>query len=293
MYHLGNAGTIQITRSSGTLKASRVDPEDVAVSLNRFSFDGAEYNIISGDRLVISTTDPRGLVWFQPGAWTSGQVEDSISTYVHVNEAGGLRCYETFSDAIANNRGVEFPLQAFTGGPIPVEVSVIDVSRNLLGDIVGYTFNTEREAIDTTVLSDRFRSQYNAGLLTGSGQIDCLFKHQLDCADGSYDREISLVLLQIIQRLDLGSQFTGYFVLVDPDINPDLDTGCFYQAQCVVTRAGVEVRSDQVIRCSVDFVTTGEFLLRLGRPADYILKEDDFRILLERDLGFLLQEVED
>lgn len=293
MYHLGNAGTVQIKRSSGVLESSRVDPEDIAVTLNRFSFDGAEYNIISGDRVVISTTDPRGLAWFQPGAWTSGQIEDNITAYVHINAAGGLRCYETFADAIANKRGVEFPLQPFVGEPIPVEVSVIDITRNLLGDIVSYSFNTEREAIDTTALSDRFRSQYSAGLLTGSGTIDCLFKHELDCSDGSYDREISLVLLQVIQRLDLGAEFTGYFVLVDPRPNPDPVSGCFYEAQCVVTKAGVEVRPDQIISCSVDFVTTGEFVLRLGEPASYILKQDDFHIVLERDLGFLLQEVED
>ena len=49
----------------------------------------------------------------------------------------------------------------------------------------------------------------------------------------------------------------------------------------------------QVIRCSINFVTTGEFKLRMGEPKDHILKEDDWRISTERDLGFLLKETLD
>lgn len=293
MYHLGSAGTVRIKRSAGELAPSRVDPEDIATSLNRFSFDGAEYNIINGDRLVLSTTDPRGLAWFAPGAWSSGVIEDSITAYVHINAAGGMRCYKTFQDAIANKRGNELQLQDFTGAPVSVEVTVIDVSSNLLGDIVGYSFDTERESIDTTALSDKFRGQYSAGLLSGSGQIDCLFNASIDCGTGNYDSEVSLVMLQLIHRLDIGAEFIGYFVLVDAELVEGRQSGVFYEAQCVVTRTGVQVKADQLIACSINFVTTGEFFLRLGEPSSYILKEDDFRILAERDLGFLLKEVED
>lgn len=294
MYHLGSAGTVRVKRASGVLEPSRVDEEDINLVLNRFSFDRAEYNIINGDRLVLSTSDPRGLAFFDPSAWSSGVIEDSITTYVHVNEAGGLRCFEAFSDAISNARGKEFPLQAFTGAPIEVEVTVIDVTQNLLGDVVSYTFDTEREAIDTTTLSDKFRNQYSAGLLTGSGKIDCLFNYQLDCESGFDDRELSLLMLQVIQRVDIGAQFDLYLVLVDPEVDePGKQSGVFYELQAVATRSGVEVDTQGVIKCSIDFVTTGEFFLRLGEPKSYILKEDDFRILVERDLGFLLKEVED
>jgi hypothetical protein len=43
----------------------------------------------------------------------------------------------------------------------------------------------------------------------------------------------------------------------------------------------------------MDFVTTGEFHLRIGEPAGYILKEDYDRITKEQDLDFLLMEPTD
>ena len=43
----------------------------------------------------------------------------------------------------------------------------------------------------------------------------------------------------------------------------------------------------------MDFVTTGEFHLRISEPAGYILKEDFDRITKEQDLDFLLMEPTD
>jgi hypothetical protein len=39
------------------------------------------------------------------------------------------------------------------------------------------TLNTDRETIDATSLSDKFRKQYSAGIISGSGSIDCLFDY--------------------------------------------------------------------------------------------------------------------
>jgi hypothetical protein len=211
---------------------------------------------------------------------------------VHVNEAGGLRCFKEFDDALSNNRGREFALTPFTGAAIEIEIAVTDLSFNLLGDITGYTFNTDREAIDTSALTDKFKSFYNAGILSGTGTIDCLFKSELECGDDVH--ETSMLLLQLIHRLDVGAAFRCYLTLVDPlQTGGSINSGVFYDVQALATRTGVEVSPSQVIRCSIDFVTTGEFTLRMGQPKEYILQEDDWRINIERDLGFLLKEVLD
>jgi len=295
MYHLGSSGNIRIRRSVGRLPATEMRPADVNASLNRFSFPEAEDNIITGDRLSITTTDPRGLAFFAFNSWASGQIEDNIIVYAHINQAGGIRAYTTFADAIAGDRtGSEVQLQGFTGDPIPVLIELRDADYNLLGDVTSYSFNTEREAIDTTALSDKFRNQYNAGLLTGSGTIDCLFQPEADpCSDCSADtgRELSLLLLQVIQRVDVGAQFDLYLSLVDPGSGASY--GVFYELHAVATKTGVEVAPDELINCSIDFVTTGEFRLRLGSPAEYILQETDFRIEQERELGFLLKSTDD
>jgi hypothetical protein len=99
-------------------------------------------------------------------------------------------------------------------------------------------------------------------------------------------------MLQLIQRLDIGSAFDCAFYLTDAEITPETQT-IFYQTTAMVTRAGVTVNTTDTIQCAIDFVTTGEIRLLVGRPADYILKEDDDRIQLEQSLAFLLQEATD
>jgi hypothetical protein len=293
MYHLGNSGNIRVRRATGTLEPDLVQPSDVNVSVKRFSFDSAELNLITGDRLDISTTDPRGLVFFATSSWPSSSVEDTITVFVHVNEAGGLRCYDSFSDAISDTKANALVLQAFSGDPIPVSVTIRDIESALLGDISSYTFNTEREAIDTTVLSDKFRSQYNAGLLTGSGTIECVFSVKDDPRYFSecYGEEFSSLVLQVIQRVDVGAQFDLFLNIVAP--GPESANGVFYELHAVATRTGIQVAANELITCSVDFVTTGEFRFRIGSIKEHLLLETTDNIALERDLGFLLKDVED
>lgn len=287
---LGAHGTVKLRRNSGQkiieVKDS-INSSDINTVANRIGFDTSIYNLLTGDRVDIVTTDPRGLECFAASAWQSATVERSISAYVNVNAAGGLRFFPTFADAVNNNRAVEFTVYQFVGAPIPITYSIRDISYNTLGNVVSYQLNTDREALDATTLSDKFRNQYAAGLISGNGTIDCLFDYTT-----KGEQETPLLMLQLIQRLDIGSEFDCAFYLTDADITLDTQT-VFYQATAMVTRAGVEVSSNDVIRCAVDFVTTGEIRLLVGRPADYILKEDNDRIVLEQSLDFLLQETAD
>lgn len=287
---LGAHGTVKLRRNSGQkiieVKDS-INSSDINTVANRIGFDTSIDNLLTGDRVDIVTTDPRGLECFAASAWQSATVERSISAYVNVNAAGGLRFFPTFADAVNNNRAVELTVYQFVGAPIPITYSIRDINYNTLGNVVSYQLNTDREALDATTLSDKFRNQYAAGLISGNGTIDCLFDYTT-----KGEQETPLLMLQLIQRLDIGSEFDCAFYLADADITPDTQT-VFYQATAMVTRAGVEVNSNDVIRCAVDFVTTGEIRLLVGRPADYILKEDNDRIVLEQSLDFLLQETAD
>jgi hypothetical protein len=165
---------------------------------------------------------------------------------------------------------------------------VRDIRPNVLGDVTGYEFNTDREALDTTVLSDKFKRMYSAGLISGSGKIDCIFNNQI-----SGIKETSLLALQLINRIDIGSEFDCLLSITDSDNNPS-ELDIYYEFTAVVVRSGLQVEASQLITCSIDFVTTGEIRLLIGRPSGYILKEDDDRIALNQDiLSFLLGEVED
>ena len=287
---LGSHGNVRLRRSTGTTGANledQIKPDDVNTNLNRLSFDSAAGNLLTGDRVNINTTDARGLVCFAASAWSSAVVEPGISAYVHVNAVGGLRFFYSFENAINNDRSAELTLAAFASPPLPITVQVRDTAENILGNVTGYTLNTDRETIDATSLSDRFRRQYAAGVISGNGSIDCLFDYETTGI-----KETPLLMLQLIHRVDIGSDFDLALYLTDKDLNASVNN-VYYEMQAMVTKTGVTVDTEDLIRCTIDFVTTGEIRLLIGEPAGYVLKEDDDRIEIEQSIDFLLQETED
>ena len=289
-FYLGNYGNIRLRRGTdkflGSIKASII-PDDVNTTLERVGVSNSVDNIVSGDRIDISTTDSRGLAFIAASNWSTAVVEDTFSAFVNVNPAGGLRLYPTFESSINNVRSSEISLQAFAGNPINVTIAVRDTVLNVLGNVSRYEFNTSRESVDITSLSDKYKQQYNAGLISGSGRIECIFDYTAKAS-----KEAPVIMLQTIQRLDFGCAFDIALYLTDEQIDPEVST-IFYQTTAVTTTTGISVEAGGVVSCTIDFITTDEIKLIIGRPSDYILKEDDDRIKVEQDLGFLLQEVTD
>lgn len=286
-FFIGTKGNVRLRRgtdvSLGTI-SSAVGPDDVQITLNRVGIEGAVDNLFTGDRVDITTSDARGLDFIPASNWSSGVTEDTFSAYINVNAAGGLRLFSNFADAVNNTRANEIALEAFTGAAINVEVGVRDVGFNILGNVTNYEFQSNRESVDTTTLSDKFRRQYSAGIISGSGRIDCAFDYIT-----SGVKETPQLLLQLIQRLDLGSAFDLALYLTDKEVDPNVDN-IFYLLTAVVTNSGVSVAANELITCSLDFVTTGDVRLVVGKPSQYILKEDDDRIRVEHSLNYLLQE---
>jgi len=288
-YFLGHYGKVKLRRKSSTSFTSSISPADINTTLNRFGFDGSLENLLTGDQIRIVTTDARGLDFLPSSTWPDGggATLDEVIAYANINAIGGIRLFDTFSAAVNNNRSEEYPLEAFAGADLPIEVSMYGSVERVLGDVTGFTFNTDREALETTTMSDRFKKMFSAGLISGSGSIDCLFNTQ-----NSGLVENSLLMLQLINRTDIGSEFTCYLQLTEDDVYPGAKD-IYYEFDAMVTRTGIEVRPDQAINCAIDFVTTGEIRILIGEPSGYILKEDTDRLRLQQDLDFLLTEVTD
>ena len=289
-YFVGRVGNVRLRRNSENVLTTIVKDADTVPLLNRIGIEGAIDNLLTGDKVTLSTDDPRGLAFFPVGSWVDGEgvTQTRFSAFINVNAAGGIRFFPTFQSAVNNIRAQEYTIQNFAGDPLPVQVLVRDLSANVLGDVTTYEFNTDRDALDTTVLSDKFKRMYSAGLISGSGKIDCIFSSQTSGVE-----ETPLLALQLINRVDIGSEFDCLLSITDQDNDPSaLDI--YYEFTAMVTRSGLQVSASELITCSIDFVTTGEIKLLVGRPSGYILKEDDDRIALnQNNLAFLLTEVED
>lgn len=293
-FFVGYTGYVKLQRGGENTLTVEVAPEDVNTSLNRFSFEGSDDNLITGDLVEISTDDPRGLVFIAPEEWNVPAegggfvVLDTFRGYVNVNAAGGIRLFEKFDQAVNNERANEYLLASFAGNPLTINVGVRDSSFATVGSVTSFEINTDRAALETTTLTDKFKQQYSAGLLSGNGSIECLFSY-----DALSNQDTPLFLLQVINRLDVGSSFKALLSLTATELSPEILKDVYYDIEAVVTRAGVTVSADSLVTCSIDFVTTGEFKLRVGVPPEYILKEDGDAIYLERTLDYLLKEVTD
>jgi hypothetical protein len=289
-FFVGHTGIVRLQRNASNSFPAIISPADVNTSLNRFSFDNSEDNLITGDLVEISTTDARGIDFLPSSFWglPEGQKANNARAVVNVNNVGGIRLYRDFADAINNVRAQEVSLSSFAGADLSTSIAVRDTRYNTLGSVTSFEINTDRGAMETTSLSDVFRQQYSAGLLSGNGSIECLFSYETTGV-----AETPLLLLQIINRLDIGSSFKALLSLSSVEKTATFTEEVYYEVDAVITRAGVTVTADSLVSCSIDFVTTGEFKLRIGVPSEYILKEDNDAIYLEQSLDYLLQEVTD
>ncbi len=291
-FYLGNYGNIRLRRGTDPVLgsiSSVIEIDDVSTVLNRVGFESGYENLLTGDRVDLTTADSRGLAFIPASNWSVNQIQDTFSCFIHVNEVGGLRLYPTFEDAINNTRSNEIALQLFTGAALNIKATIRDIKFNLLGMVSQFEFNASRDAIEVTTLSDKYKKQYDAGLLSGSGRIECAFNYASTGIE-----EAPLLLLQIIQRLDIGSAFDLALYLTDKAVDPSLQN-LFYLLTAVPTNTGISLRSGEIITCTIDFVTTGETRLIFGVPSDYLLKQDDDRIRTEdtATIDFLLKEVTD
>lgn len=257
---LGRAGQVALSRGSSGDLVSVVSPQDVIISLNRLGFGNAIGNLLTGDRVEIRTTDTRGLIFLPLSTWGAGVTvwPKSFTAYINVNQAGGLRFFRTYKDAVNNDRSLEVPLRQFSGDSISITVAVRDIDYNIVGNVTDFEFNTEREDIDTTLLTDKFRQRYSAGLISGNGQISTLFDTY-----SSDTQEPPLVMVQTLQRLENGSNINLQLYLTQAGTGSN---NVRYEFDAMIVRSGISVQSDAIIEATIDFVSTGEIKLLVGEP---------------------------
>ena len=274
--YLGDSGCIQLQRAAGSAVNITLLDGDVSVEKKRFSpEEDIQGTFITGDLVDISTKDGSLL------RLVAGHNFDDWRGYVFIDSLGSLRLYEKYEDAIAGELGNALPLVAYAGRQDLLMETRGD-NYTPLGQVTGYEFTTERETIQTTHLGNQFVQQYEAGLISGQGTIECLWSHKANLCDpdncGSV--EFPAYLAQLCIRLNQGADFFGQFFVYKGDPN---ENSVWYESECVVTSASISVSATQLVRTTIQFVTTGQFKLLTGIPPAYLLMEDGFSYVLKED----------
>ena len=291
--YLGSHGTIELQRTSGTPVVTRLSPDDVSVDARRFSFSDREIygEFINGDQIDLERIDDDGNISSDNLDLIAGHDFPDWRGFIYINPLGGMRLYDRFEDAITGT--VDNALELVEpSSKQRLKLTTRNSNFSHLAQIKGYELTTERETVDITQLGEQFRQQYEAGLISGQGSIDCFWDFQAGVCDpdGCCDpgAEFPNYLAQLCIRLTQGADFIGRFFVYRPDV-PELEdyryskASVWYESECLVTNATVTVEAGGVIESRIDFVTTKQIKLLTGIPPSFLLLETGTEKVLQED----------
>lgn len=284
--YLGDVGHVEIVRD-GDGFSSTLMQADVDVTLDRFSLEwGEAIPIITGDRLLIRRTDGKAL------QLVDGRTDEDIELYANVDDLGGVRLYEEFGSALTGLRAGCVSLVEPTDLSQPVFVDVVNFNKRCVAQIRSWDMTTERSAVDVTTLGDEYRGKYAKGLISGQGNLSCVWDFKADRCDpmnGNLQSEQPHYFAELVIRCKEGARFKGYFTLYEDNVFGT--ESVWYEADCVVTNVALNFSTAEVVGCIIAFVTSGPVHLRSGMLPSYLLQESTDEILLEEEPGSILVDV--
>lgn len=275
--YLGTHGEIELQRQFGDSEIrGTINTSDVNATEKRFSFDFEHGQLLTGDEIEITSTDDSALDFID------SYTDTSVKKFIHVDELDGVRLYDSFANAINGGTTNATDLAA-PGDNIPIRVKVENTGYRVLAQVNGFELNTERETVDTTTLSDEFRSRIST-LMSGSGRMSCFWEYT-----GDTIKELPNYLVELALRTQVGSQFKARFYLKRTDHNPggvaDNDNDeIFYQFTGVLTACAVQFAPDNTVQIQADFISTGTIQLRMNLEVrDKLTQENGDELQTEQD----------
>ena len=274
--YLGTFGEVELKRQfDGSALNSTVDTGDVNVAKKRFSFDFDHGQLLTGDQIEIKSTDGSAL------SFIDSYTDTSAKKFIYVDELDGIRLYDTFAHAV-NGGSSNATALAVPSANVPIQVTVENSAYRILGRVQSYELNTQRETVDTTALSDEFRSRIST-MMSGSGRMSCEWEYT-----GDTTKELPHYLLELALRTRVGSSFAAKFYLKTANYNPGghtnaLDDSIWYEVTGVLTACAVQFTPNQLVQITADFVTTGSIQVRMSlETPDALLQEGGDDILLDQ-----------
>ena len=282
--YFGSTGFIELKRDALNSDISTsLNPADVNTTKKRFSVENISGSLITGDQVEIETTDNTNLELL------SGHNFPDLRKFIHIDDMGGIRLYDTFATALAGE-----VTDALTLTAPSTTKNILMRTRNTrfrpVAKITEFEITTNRDTIDITNLGQEFRKQYENGLISGQGTIQTIWQHRNFQNDtpGFASPEFPVYLSQLLVRMLQGSDFEGrFYVYHDPSQSTN---SVWYQSMCVVTNVAINVPASGLVEARIEFITNGEIRLHNGIPPSFLLQENSDLILQEDGSGILLED---
>ena len=282
--YFGSTGFIELKRDAINSEIeTTLNPDDVNVNKKRFSVEKVLGSLITGDQIEIETADGSNLELL------SGHNFPDLRKYIHIDDVGGIRLFNTFASALAGEVTNALTLTAPTSTK-----SILVRTRNTrfrpLAKVTEFEITTSRDTVDITNLNDEFRRQYENGLISGQGTIQTIWQHRnfLNDTKDFENPDFPVYLSQLLVRMQQGADFEGrFYIYHDPTQSTN---SVWYQSICVVTNVAINVPASGLVEARIEFVTNSEIRLHNGVPPSFLLLESSDKILQEDGNGILLED---
>lgn len=302
---IGEAGGVRIGRKQSERIYSYIAPSEVDTTAKRFGFEDQTTSLITGDYVWFRRVDVNGaattdlLDFVDSSGWTDNTRRNDGQWFVNVDGVGGIRLFNTWTKAIAGKASDAIAL-SIPASTYRVSYEIVSSDDSYLAQTISWMLNTNRDVADYTSLGDHFRQQMST-LVSGSGELDCFFDTTWrgGAPDYAGTEESAIYMHQLALRQEIGSEFTGVFLMKRTDTVPigtlidniEAQKELFYTAECVITSVATELVADQPIHSKISFVTTGPIRLLFDFPSGYLLQEQEpnDKILQESGFGILLE----
>jgi len=280
---MGNNGSVSIVRESLNAPwAGDLDAADVNVPRRRFSVSGAAGSFITGDRIAIINQSGGNLELVANWAFPDW------GGYVAIDDAGGMRLYDDFADAI---NGIEETALELIAPSATQQITIATSNTRqyrFVSQVRSYEFTTNRNTVDLSGLGDEFQQMYATGLISGQGTIDCFWEYERQLCDDDCSGHVELpqYFADLIIRLKQGSDFGAKFHLYT-----DPERSVWWEVPiCIVTSVAMNFEPGAPIGTRIQFVTSGEIRMRIGRPEGFLIIEQGGLLLQEDDHAIELQD---
>ena len=282
--YFGSTGFIELKRDAlNSALETSLNPDDVNINKKRFSVNKVSGSLITGDQIEIETNDGSNLELL------SGHSFPDLRKYIHIDDMGGIKLYETFASALAGEVTDALTLTA-PSSTKNISIRTRNTRFRPLAKITEFEITTERDTVDITNLGEEFRKQYENGLISGQGTMQTIWQHRNFQNDtpGFASPEFPVYLSQLLVRMQQGADFEGrFYVYHDPSQSTN---SVWYQSMCVVTNVAISVPASGLVEARIEFITNGEIRLHNGVPPSFLLLESSDKILQEDGDGILLED---
>jgi hypothetical protein len=239
---------------------------------------------LTGDQISVATVDGSTL------ELVSGHNHPDGRWYVHVDDMGGMRLYNSFGPSLAGETAQALSLVTPSSAK-QITIRTGSSRYRTLAKVKDFELTTSRDNIDITVLGEEFKKQYENGLISGQGNLNCIWQHRAFQGDtiNVLQPEFPIYLAQLLVRIKQGADFEGkFFIYHEPAVSQN---SVWYETTCIVTNVAITVPASGLVETRIEFISNGDIQLHNGQPPSYLLQENTDRILQEDGEGILLEDI--